>query len=339
MKRGSMRRMGWLLAVGALAVLGAPDAGAAQQTREREQECRCVDAAGDPIEDCTCFRMPRFDMAFAPFAARPRLGISVSSDQGATFDAEGARVTSVIEDGPAYEAGLREGDVITRMDGQSLLQSLAADVEEGFDVDESLPVQRLMSIARGLEAGEEVEIEYLRDGQRRTTTVEAREISPRSFAYSIEPERMRMDAERMRFDAERLREELRGLREGMREFEFRFDDPEAGGDRDVTILRGRGAPFVFGPLGSARYGLELVELNEGLGAYFGTTDGVLVTDVDEDSQLGLRAGDVIQRVGDREAETPERVLSLLRTYDDDEEIRFRIRRDGREIDVAGRLGG
>jgi serine protease Do len=96
---------------------------------------------------------------------------------------------------------------------------------------------------------------------------------------------------------------------------------------------------VVGLLGSSRYGLELIELNEGLGDYFGTSEGVLVTGLDEDSTLGLRPGDVILRVGDRDVTTPDRVLRLLGTYEDGEEVTFRVRRNGSEMSVMGRLGG
>ena len=50
----------------------------------------------------------------------------MSTDQESTVDAQGARVTSVMEDGPAAAAGLRVGDVITRVDGQSLLERKAS---------------------------------------------------------------------------------------------------------------------------------------------------------------------------------------------------------------------
>jgi C-terminal processing protease CtpA/Prc len=90
----------------------------------------------------------------------------------------------VLDDGPADEAGLQEGDIITRIGVHSLLEPLDAEVEEDFDLDESLPVQRLLSIARGLEPGEDVEIEYLRDGERLTATVEARELSLRTYAQA-----------------------------------------------------------------------------------------------------------------------------------------------------------
>ncbi len=327
MKRGWTRMAGWSLAVGALVAVAWPAPTSAQQTPDRDVECRCVDRDGVAIDDCTCFRAPRLEAFMAPLGARPRLGISVESDQGGTYDAQGARIASILEEGPAAEAGLRRGDVITRIDGRSLLEPLAADVEARFDLDESLPVQRLLSVARGLEPGQQVQIEYLREGERRTATVEAREISSGSFAWSFDPDQMRVDTER-------IREQVREMREGLRDLDIRIDGPR--GDREVRVFGG-GGPALFGPLGSTRYGIQLIELNEQLGTYFGATEGVLVTEVDEDSTLGLRAGDVILRVGERDVRTPDRVLRLLGTYERDEEIPLRIIRNGSEMSLTGRI--
>jgi serine protease Do len=102
---------------------------------------------------------------------------------------------------------------------------------------------------------------------------------------------------------------------------------------------GGAAPFALGSLAGARYGLELVELNAGLSADFGTEQGVLVTDIEEASALGLEPGDVVLRVGDREVTSPERLIRILGTYGNDEQVTFRVRRRGGEIDVLGRLGG
>jgi type II secretory pathway component PulC len=65
----------------------------------------------------------------------------------------------------------------------------------------------------------------------------------------------------------------------------------------------------------------------------------LVTEVDDDSTLGLRPGDVILRVGDRDVTTPDRVLRLLATYEREEQVTFRIRRNGSEQTATGTRGG
>ena len=355
MKMGWWRSTGLCTALAALALMAStPDASA----QDVDGDCRCVDADGDAIDNCTCFVMPDFVMpdipdipqvmAFGPDGAgvwsmratRPRLGVTVSTDQDDSYDGQGARVTDVMEDGPADEAGIREGDVITSVAGRSLFTPLEDDLEEDLDLDESIPVQRLLAITRDLEPGESVEVEYLRDGSAMTTTVEvqdlagmwgrwAAEFGPRmeQFRYEFRP-RMERFRQELRPQMEQLREQIR---EQTRDLDLNIEElRELDGMERIVIARSGSA---------ARYGLRLTELTPGLGDYFGTDEGVLVTDVDEDSALGLRPGDVILQVGDREATSPSRVGRILATYDDDESVTFRVLREGADIEVVGRLGG
>ena len=104
--------------------------------------------------------------------SRALLGIRLST-RPADADAEGAEVHGVTEDGPADQAGIREGDIITALDGQSLLEPLAdSELEERVDTERSVPSQRLLLLARGLEPGEEVVVAYVRDGQTAEVSVE-----------------------------------------------------------------------------------------------------------------------------------------------------------------------
>jgi hypothetical protein len=325
---------------GAVGLAEAP----AVAAQERTTECRCVDRDGTELENCVCVRTPRMDrIVMAPWGGaqdRPRLGISL--DISAQAEAVGgARISGVLDDGPAARAGLREGDVVTRVDGRSLTEPLDADRERVFDLDGSLPAQRLLALARELEPGDRLDIEYLRDGEPGRVTVEAEDLEGwgRRFTFSVTPD---WDAEafgeRMRVFSDRMRE-LQGPRAprpprgpdapppGLERFGLHFDSPDGDGP----------AWFRFGP--RAGFGLEMVALNPDLGGYFGAERGVLVTSVEEENALGLRAGDVILEVDGRSVETPERVRAILATYDGDEPVAFRIRRDGREVDVSGRIGG
>ncbi|MBG0817651.1 trypsin-like peptidase domain-containing protein [Planomonospora sp. ID82291] len=78
------------------------------------------------------------------------LGVGLADAAGGTA---GALVSQVAEDGPAARAGLRQGDVITKIDD--------TPVEEGDTV---------VGVVRGLKPGDEVTLVYLRDGQSRTAT-------------------------------------------------------------------------------------------------------------------------------------------------------------------------
>jgi S1-C subfamily serine protease len=333
-----MMTTGWarILMVGLLMAGTTPLAAPASiGAQERAIECRCVDRDGREIENCTCLRMPDVERvvmdAWAFRGSRPRLGLSVEmSDPGE--QADGARISGLLEDGPAARAGLREGDVVTHIDGRALAAPLEAERERGLDADRALPPQRLLEIVRDIEPGQEVEIEYLRDGRADRVTVEAEELSDWGRSFTVHaPD----------WDAERFGERMRELGDRMRSFRgprppdaptppgafrFRFDGPGPDGLRGL-VMRG-----TFGS------GLEMVRVGPELGSYFGTERGVLVTAVPEDSALGLQVGDVILEIGDRTVEDPARVRSILATYDADEPVTFRIRRDGREMDVSGRIG-
>jgi PDZ domain len=322
---------------GMLALLAVATPTAAQSTSD---DCRCVDRDGNEIERCSCLRAPGVETLMADFgrmAGRPRLGISVTTGQEAARDAEGVLVTDVMADGPAYDAGIREGDVITRLDGVTLTESIGAEDEEDFDLDRSAPVQRLLSIAREFEPGQEVDVEYLRDGERQTTVLQAADLSDRwGSNFSLMG---RADA------ARELGERLRVLTGGAGVWESLEDMPGLDGDirlrlgsgPDELRLFGRSAAPMLWSGALYRDGLELAEVNPALGAYFGAEEGVLITSVDRSSGLGLEAGDVVLRVGDRATTTPDRFRRILASYGDNEDINLHILRDGAEMTVTGRL--
>lgn len=83
--------------------------------------------------------------------------------------------------------------------------------------------------------------------------------------------------------------------------------------------------------------LELAPLNDDLGRYFGTSDGVLVISAPDESSLGLRGGDVVLRVGDRRPDSPSNLIRILRTYAPDDSIRFEVLRLHRHRVVVGQV--
>ena len=355
MKTTWMSRGGWtgLLLLTLTATGSGIPAPASAQDVERT-ECRCVDAEGNEIENCTCLRMPRMEgmdtrleaimprlEGLGPRIAvfrdgRPRLGISIRVDEPSSTDAEGAVVEDVLPEGPADEAGIQAGDVITHLDGRALTEPASPEVEEDLDLDASVPAQRLLALAGELEPGQEVEVQYLRDGRPRSTVVRARDLSG---AWGAGLGGLDMDA--LRESMERLGEGARAwrFRDGPDEirlrvapegFRFRGDEGVRG---DVHVLGGPGSRFFFGGEGHAA-GLELVEVNPALGEYFQVDGGVLVSDVAPSSTLGLEPGDVVLAVDGREVETPRRLRTILASYDDDEQIELRIVRNGEERRVT-----
>ena len=370
MKKARLRAMLQVFGIALLATVIS----AAPASAQSSDECRCVDRDGNEIENCSCFSVSPLrgliqGLAFST-DSRPRIGISVDPQQSARNDARGARVTALMDDGPAEQAGIRVGDMITSLDGHSLFEPLSGDAEDDFDLDVSIPVQRLLAISAELEPGQEIEVEYARRGETLTATLEAQDLSSwgndsrlggfdfarPTLGRSLYGERSRgvpnvsdlLTSFEFRGDnllelRLNLQELTERVQEESRRHRVRVPRPDvrvwAGPDAHELILH----DYVGGSLLTIgmghMHGIELIEMKPGLASYFGTEEGMLVTNVDEDSTLGLEPGDVILRIGDRDATSPGRVRRILSTYDEDEEIMLSILRNHDEITVTGRLGG
>jgi putative serine protease PepD len=81
-----------------------------------------------------------------------RLAVQVSDARGDVLE-QGAQIQDITDGGPADEAGLRRGDVITKVD------------DKVIDSSESL-----VATIRGHRPGDEVTLTYVRGGETRTTT-------------------------------------------------------------------------------------------------------------------------------------------------------------------------
>jgi len=285
--------------------------------------------------------------------ARIRLGVSLDGGQGEEMDRQGVEVQGVMDASPAQEAGLRAGDIITHLNGQSLIEPIAGEEEEAMDEDRSLPVQRLISLAGDLEAGEEVELRYLREGATHTVSFEVAEMDDPSVMVLVgergdedlriemkelaRMEDLKIDLQDLRTDLDELRvlRELGDLHVDIPRVQIRADP---GGLARGFALRSPEGPLVYGLMGTgSRYGLRLTELNPGLADYFSTAEGLLVLDVDEDSALGLSAGDVILEIDGRKIEDEQDLLRILRSYEEEETVSFTVMRKGQEVVVEGRI--
>lgn len=258
-------------------------------------------------------------------SARARVGISLDVRQSRRFDDQGALITDVLRGSPAWEGGLREGDVVTSFHGHVLTEALDAGLEDHFDDRDALPVQRLLALAAEMDPEELIEIQYTRDGERHVIEVEA-EASPSRSWLTIAPNAFGIFQGGV--DTARHR---RVLSFGNSNFQVSFggllNECPSGSNRFWSTGEGRGCVA----------GVELRELNPTLGEYFGTETGILVIDVDEDNPLGLMPGDVILAVGDREVDSLARVRRILGSYEEDETVSVRILRKGSEEILRGTL--
>lgn len=248
-------------------------------------------------------------------------------------DRYGAYIMAVTPNYPADKAGVRAGDIIVRIDGQELARGRT---ERTVGPEESLPWLRLSEIVGKLEPGKEVSLEYRRDDRNRTTRITP--VEDTRWMVRTAPSVAWVDGNRMNVTPP----------SGVSVFSARPDAPDApqfsgtyvfGLDSARAPFRsysdGAGFAFAFGgPLAE----LELVAMNPGLGATFGTDRGVLIVNAPKTGALGLQAGDVVTAVDGRTVDTPSELIRVLRTYDKDKSFTLTVFRDKQRQSINTKLG-
>jgi hypothetical protein len=226
---------------------------------------------------------------------RGRIGVIVDTRADAAGDKVGARIEGITPGGPAEKAGLKAGDVITRFNTTALGGASAENDED------SGPGMKLIELARRVEPGDTVQVEYRRGNDTRKATIVAEDLGGSVWTGQMEaPGMPRM--------------------EGMFP---RMEGPEGG-----TFTLAFGSPWG---------GIDMVKLNPDLGDYFGTREGVLVVRAPEDSSLALRGGDVILSIGDRKPTSPEQAMRILRSYDTGESVTMDVLRKQKHVTVTWKV--
>lgn len=251
---------------------------------------------------------------------RARLGVLLDM-QATDTDSIGATISSVTPGGPAARAGLRAGDIVTRLNGQRLVR---VEAKRDEDEEQSTAALRLVELVAKLEPGDTVRVEYRRGketGAVNVVTATERSFARREFGDG--------EANSFNFQIPEMNGRLEGLRglEGLsapRIMMQRNGGPGGPGDFAMAF----GGPFAD---------LELAPVNPDLGAYFGTTDGVLVIDAPEKNSLGLKGGDVILSVDGRKARGPSSLLRILRSYETGDVVKLEIMRNKGRQTVTSKM--
>jgi type II secretory pathway component PulC len=220
---------------------------------------------------------------------RAMLGVLIPDDfeDGET---RGVRLQAVTPGSGAEKAGLKAGDLLTSLNGSSL-------AAEGKKVS---PQKRMKDVMRKLRAGDEVKVEYERDGRNRSTTVVTQAPEPLVMVPPLPQLNEWLHGD----------EHAKGPMEAMPWFSFR---------------------------GPAIRGLELAKLDQDLGAYFKTTDGVLVVKAPKGAALGLKSGDVIQKIDGVSVSEPVTVLDKLRSRGEEQSVSLEVLRQGRKLQLQGQI--
>jgi serine protease Do len=237
-----------------------------------------------------------------------RLGVSleeVGADDVARLGLpaeRGAVVTDVQEGSAADKAGVKDGDVILRFGGQEVWSAA-----------------QLARLVRETPAGRAVDLEVSRGG------------SVRKLSVALEkPDRDR----------------LIGAGPGGFDGDFHFEMPDLPELADLPTPPVPPMPplphaFRFGLGQGRKLGLSYQELGDQLARYFKVDGGVLVTEVEDDgpaARAGIKAGDVILRVGGKAVKDGGDLRDALADLDAGSNTTVAVQREGRSIDLSVKLG-
>jgi C-terminal processing protease CtpA/Prc len=261
--------------------------------------------------------------------------------------AAGVEIIGVSPDGPAERAGLQAGDVMVSIRGDQL-----GGEGRGRDV--------LFGVMEDIEPGQEVSVVVERDGEARSYGITAEQREPSSWQTLIRipesphiagamdtPHVIVENSEIEPIDTAALKARVKALNDDLKTRQFLFVGPD-GKDfefeedfilpEDFELQMGEFSELAGHALREANVwfglphaqGLQLVEINEGLGAYFKTGRGVLVVEAREDNAYQLRSGDVVLEIDSRPVNSPTDVMRALREIEPGSAIEIAIKRDRKD---------
>jgi serine protease Do len=216
----------------------------------------------------------------------------------------GAIVRSVEKDTPAAKAGLQEGDVIVRYQGEAVWSAA-----------------QLARMVRETPPGRTVAIEISRGGADQKLSATLGEGGRRfrvegDFDVPVPPEPPEV------FRLDDLSDRLQDLGKGRR---LLWRDHWLGG-------------------GQRKLGIRYQEIDGQLAKYFRLSDdeGVLVTSVEEGSpaaRAGVEAGDVVLKLGEKSVRDGRDLRAALADAAPGQEVTLTVQRDGRPLDLKVKLEG
>ena len=228
----------------------------------------------------------------------------------------GVRIAKVLSESPADRAGLGAGDLITAING--------AELPDYMDRDAVLDAA--YNNLGEVKSGMEVQLTMLRGDRRFNATLVAESRPGAMYCY---------DKDGCRPFRHEPVVPLTGSPETMAgpEASWNMVLPEISANLDeaTAVL-----PFMehYGHLANGLtrqmlQGLELAELNSALGQYFGAEQGVLVVRAPV-GVPGLHSGDVIVACGDIPVTTPRQFMHMLMSYQQGDEVLFKLVRNRRQ---------
>jgi serine protease Do len=237
-----------------------------------------------------------------------RLGVSLDDTEG---DVRGAKVRSVDEDSPAAKAGIEEGDVIVRFDGEAVRSA-----------------GQLARLVRETPSGRSVAIEVSRAGATEKLSATLAEGSRGLRVFGGDE----FDFDMPDLDVRVPHPPTPPVAPHVEVMPHAWAWNDGGSDRTFRFLVG----------GPRKLGIEYMEIGEQLAGYFKLAgkSGVLVSSVDADGpagKAGVKAGDVILKLDGAAIEDGDDLREAVAEAEGGKEVTVTVQRDGRPLDLKATL--
>jgi serine protease Do len=245
------------------------------------------------------------------------IGVSVrdvegeGATRGNAAGAPGVIIDRVTPGSPAEKAGIKQGDVVVEFDGERVRS-----------------VRQFTRLVQETPPGRRVPAAVTRDGQRITVQVEPRAADPIRLLGNLDSAPVLGDL--------------------TREFDFAFPTPPDPPPPPAPAPRAPRAPAFPMPPDIQNYmgrfegglGITVSSLSNQLAEYFGVKQGVLVTEVREDSaahSAGFKAGDVLTTLNGSEVSAPSDVRQRTQRLQDGDEFTAEVVRDRKPVTLKGKF--
>jgi len=254
------------------------------EVRMREAE-HALELAAREVAELSMRQLPRTAIIerIVRSSGGPVLGVTIAG-QDNSGPVEGVEVNGVSPGGAAADAGLRAGDVITSVNGESLTSE-----------NSNIANEKLLDFMAGVEVGDELSVEYLRNGKSQTVELIPQEAHVRAFT-----------------------------------FDFAGDDVLPPNIHVAPPFE----QFLWMANSSSFGDMEMVKLTERLGSYFGTREGLLIVRAPDNEALQLQDGDVIRQIDGRTPTSVSHAMRILGSYESGETVKIEIMRDKRKKTIS-----
>ena len=255
-------------------------------------------------------------------AGGSRLGVGLEDTEG---DVRGTKVRSVEEGSPAEKAGIKDGDVIVRFDGEAVRSA-----------------SQLARLVGETPAGRSVAIEVTRGGatQRLTATLAEGSRRVRVFSGDGLPGMHQFNFEMPEWDVEAPEPPEPPSPPHAPMPPHAPKAPRAPMPHAWSWNSDDGHDMVFRMLGGGprKLGIEYMEVGEQLAGYFklGGKTGVLVSSVDAEGpagKAGMKAGDIVLKIGTKAIQEGDDLRDAVAAAEGGTEVTVSVQRDGRPLDL------